>query len=158
MIRFEFVAYAPEDVRQLGLPTRATKGSAGYDFVCPKDCTIQPGQTVMISTFIKALMPEDMFLELHMRSSMGTQKGLEMACSGIIDSDYAGNPRNDGNILCAVRNVGSKAQTLHRGKRFMQGIFQHYETTDDDASTKTRRGGFGSTDPFGETAAGETGP
>ena len=38
------------------LPHRATKGSAGYDFVSPKKIDLAPGETVLLPTGIRARM------------------------------------------------------------------------------------------------------
>ena len=37
------------------LPRRATAGSAGYDFFCPLDVELNPGETIKIPTGIRAL-------------------------------------------------------------------------------------------------------
>ena len=41
---------APLPWAELPLPRRATVGAAGYDFVCPVNCTLQPGETTLIPT------------------------------------------------------------------------------------------------------------
>ena len=38
----------------LRLPERATSGSAGYDFFCPLDVELNPGETIKIPTGIRA--------------------------------------------------------------------------------------------------------
>ena len=37
----------------ISLPRRATAGSAGYDFICPADITLQPGDAITIPTGIR---------------------------------------------------------------------------------------------------------
>ena len=64
---------------------------------------------------------------------------------GIIDSDYYNNPENEGHIMFQVINFTDKEVMINKGERIGQGIFIKYETTDDDAATGERTGGFGST-------------
>ena len=49
-------------------PTRATTGSAGYDFYAPCDFEIKPGQQVLIPTGIRVRMEESYVLMLFPRS------------------------------------------------------------------------------------------
>lgn len=146
MIKFEFTKDAPEEIRKLGLPVRKTKGSAGYDFVAPFDADVYPNHIVKFPTYIKAIMPEDTVLMLYVRSSIGIKRGLILPNgTGIIDSDYAGNPDNDGNIIGALVNMSQKVQHIKRGEAFMQGVFLKYETVTDDDADGVRIGGIGST-------------
>lgn len=128
------------------LPQRKTSGSAGYDFYALEDTLIPAGGSVWIRTGIKALMPPDEFLALYMRSSMGIKHSLRLVnCTAVIDSDYYNNPDNEGEIIAVVKNEGRQAYLLHKGERFMQGVFQKYGVTDDDTATELRKGGIGST-------------
>ena len=58
--KFALVKDAPADTK---LPTRKTKGSAGYDFCSYEAVTINPNQTIMIKTGIKAYMLDDEVLQ-----------------------------------------------------------------------------------------------
>ncbi len=74
------------------LPVRGTKASAGYDISIIDGAVIEPGQTHIFATGVKAYMQEDEVLSLHVRSSIGIKKGLILAnVTGIIDSDYYNN-------------------------------------------------------------------
>lgn len=127
------------------LPTRGSKKSAGYDFYTTKDYTIKPGATVLIQTGVKAYMPEDEVLYLFVRSSIGIKKSLMLPNSvGVIDSDYYNNPDNEGEILGALHNYGTKTITIKQGERFMQGVFMNFKTTG-DVVKEERIGGIGST-------------
>lgn len=130
------------------LPERKTASSAGYDFFLPKDIDIKSGEkTGVIFTGIKAFMPNDIFLSLHIRSSLAIKKGLRLAnITGIIDADYYNNPDNEGNIGIILINDGSEDVSLKAGERVAQGIFTKYFITEDDATDSSRTGGFGSTD------------
>jgi dUTP pyrophosphatase len=64
----------------------------------------------------------------------------------IIDSDYYGNPKTDGNIGLSFMNVGNKTILIPKGERIVQGIFvPYYITNDDNPVNNERLGGFGST-------------
>lgn len=128
------------------LPTRATNNSAGYDFYAIEDVVIKPNESYIFKTDIKAYMRNDEYLSMHVRSSIGIKKNLHLLnTTGIIDSDYYGNPSNDGNILIGVRNYGTKEVEIKAGERIAQGIFTKYLTVDDDVVlNKSRSGGIGS--------------
>ena len=142
---FEFVESrsVPE---VLMLPSRKTKYSAGYDFMCPFTTTIQPGDEAKIYTRVKAFMMHDEYLELHMRSSMAIKHGLVLKnCTGIIDSDYYNNPENEGEIIAVVCNTGKEPVTIEAGTNFVQGIFCKYLIVAGDDPREKRVGGIGST-------------
>lgn len=128
------------------IPTRADSGSAGYDFYCLEDVTINPKETVIIKTNIKAQMGLDEVLYLFVRSSIGIKRHLSIANgTGVIDSTYYNNPDNEGNIMCAIYNFGTEPQTIKSGERFVQGVFCKYLITDNDNPiNQTRSGGIGS--------------
>lgn len=141
---FEKVSYAPDDVI---MPTRKTKGSAAYDFYLCEDVELPPhSYSKIIPTYIKAYMPEDEVLLLHIRSSIGLLKHVTLCnATGIIDTDYYDNPENEGNIGLALYNYGDEAQMFHKGDRIMQGMFVKYGVVDNDVTTGERKGGTGST-------------
>ena len=130
---------------EIKLPTRATRNSAGYDFYSPVDITIPPHEMVMIWTDIKASMYWDNVLILNVRSSMGKQPVMIANTQGWIDSDYYGNPDNDGNIGFRLLNLGDTPYEIKAGDRIGQGMFIKYGTIKNDNTTAERKGGFGST-------------
>ena len=127
------------------LPTRATKNSIGYDFYSPIAVDIEPMHSQMIWTDVKAIFNSDEALLINVRSSMGKQPVMIANTQGWIESDYANNPDNDGNIGFRLFNLGDTIYTVRVGDRIGQGMFIKYLTTDDDNATSTRNGGFGST-------------
>lgn len=128
------------------LPKRQTSKSSGYDFYLPYDVEIKKGEQVLIKTGIKVKLEDDEFLAIFIRSSMGIKKGLNLANQvGIIDSDYYGNIDNDGHIMIAIRNISDNDVSLKKHDRICQGIIMKYLVTDDDKTSSTREGGFGST-------------
>ena len=130
---------------EITLPTRATAHSAGYDFYSPVDVTIQPNESVMIWSDVKAHMYYDNVLMLFVRSSMGKHPVVIANGTGIIDGDYYDNPDNDGNIGFRLFNLGTTPYEIKKGDRIGQGVFTKFGTVKDDDTTTTRQGGFGST-------------
>jgi dUTP pyrophosphatase len=128
------------------LPQRKTAGSAGYDLAAAADTVVEPGRVTLVPTGLKAYMGPDEVLLLTIRSSLAAKRGLLLANGvGVIDSDYADNPDNEGHIMVALANYGGAPVTIAAGERIAQGIFVQYLTTADDMAGGIRQGGFGST-------------
>ena len=142
-MKVEKVSYYKDDVI---LPTRADKGSAGYDFYLCEDVVLNPNQTVLVPTNIKAQIDEDKVLLLYIRSSIGIKKKIILSNNtGVIDSTYYNNENNEGNICCALYNYGTGVQVLRKGDRIMQGVIVQYHTIEDDHPLNNKRiGGIGS--------------
>ena len=130
------------------LPTRATKDSAGYDFVLQYDLEVLPGKHSVASPIgVKAYMKPNEVLMIFVRSSLGFKHGIVLSNgTGIIDSDYYNNPSNEGEIFVKLYNTGPEAIILKKGTRVVQGMFINILPTDDNATTGNKRiGGIGST-------------
>lgn len=128
-------------------PTRATKGSAGYDFYAPMAFELKPGETIKIPTGIRVKINDGWVLKLYPRSGLGFKFRVQMNNTvGIIDSDYY-NSDNEGHIFCKITNDTNEDKTVsvNKGTGFCQGIFVEYGITFDDDVTDERNGGFGST-------------
>ena len=137
--------------KEIHLPKRKTKYSAGYDIEAAEDIVIPSFRKGMnptlIPTGIKAYMEDDEVLYLYNRSSNPKKKGLVLANSvGVIDKDYYGNPDNDGHIMFAFYNIKEEDIAIHKGEAIGQGVFSKYLISDDDSAEGERIGGFGSTD------------
>ncbi len=136
--------------KDIHLPVRKTKYSAGYDIEAAEDTVIPSFKKGMnptlIKTGLKAYMQDDEMLLLYNRSSNPKKKGLIMANSvGVIDKDYYGNPDNDGHFMFAFYNIKDEDILVKKGEAIGQAIFQKYLVTDDDVAEGERVGGFGST-------------
>ena len=143
------VAKGFED-KEINLPIRKTKYSAGYDIEAAEDAVIPSFKKGMnptlIKTGIKAYMQDDEVLYLYNRSSNPKKKGLILANSvGVIDKDYYGNPDNDGHIMFAFYNIKDEDVEIKKGETVGQAVFQKYLVVDDDNAEGERLGGFGST-------------
>ena len=144
--RQDTAAFAdPLPLEALPLPTRATAGSAGYDFVCPAEITLGPGESVVVPTGMRAFMEPGWVLLIFPRSGLGFKHQLRLAnTAGVIDSDYVGAPTS-GHILVKMVNGSDHAFTLQRGERFCQGLFLPYGLAEEATQTGERTGGLGST-------------
>ena len=127
------------------LPARATAGSAGYDFICPADVTLQPGDAITISTGVRCEMQPGWVLMLFPRSGLGFKHQVRLANTvGVIDSDYF-HAANEGHIMVRIVNGGDHQVVIGRGERFCQGVFLPHGLAQEDEVLADREGGFGST-------------
>ena len=103
---------AEEAYKALTLPKRATKGSAGYDFVSPVDFFLCPGETILLPTGIRCEMKENQVLLLFPRSGMGFKYRLQLNNTvGVIDSDYFYSD-NEGHIMAKITNDSNEGKLL----------------------------------------------
>lgn len=138
-------------IADIPLPKRATAGSAGYDFICPADVTLQPGDAITIPTGIRCEMQPGWVLMLFPRSGLGFKHQVRLANTvGVIDADYF-HAENEGHIMVRIANgqspcsMGSHEVTIRKGERFCQGIFLPHGLAEEDEVLSDRVGGFGST-------------
>jgi len=143
---FEFIASYKN--MELSLPIRKTQYSAGYDISAAEDVILLPAAVTVIATGIKAYMPSDEYLGIHIRSGLSIKNNLSLINGqGIIDADYYNNADNEGHIMIALYNHNSQNILISKGTRIAQGIFYKYlvADTDDNNLFVTRAGGMGST-------------
>lgn len=143
------VAKGYED-KEINLPVRKTKLSAGYDIEAAEDITVPvwtPGiKPTLVPTGLKAYCQEDEYFILVNRSS-GPKKGLVIPNSiGIVDADYYGNVSNDGHFFFQFFNVSDHDVLIKKGDAIGQVIFQKFLLVDKDTPLGERTGGIGSTD------------
>ena len=136
--------------KEIHLPVRKTKYSAGYDIEAAEDVTIPSftlgGKPTLVPTGLKVYCEPDEWIMLVNRSS-GPKKGLVMANSiGVVDADYYENESNDGHFYFQFYNMMDQSITIHKGDAIGQAIFQKYFITDQDNAMGIRTGGIGSTD------------
>lgn len=145
IVKDEFIMYnqKKEDIK---IPVRKTKHSVCYDCYSPIDIDIEPGDTQLIFTNVKAYCNSDEGFILASTSGLG-KKGIILANGiGIIESDYADNEGNDGNIGFMLHNIGKQTYHVNSGDKIGQLFFFKFLTVDDEPEiTAVRKGGFGST-------------
>jgi dUTP pyrophosphatase len=132
----------------LQLPTRATSGSAGYDFKAPFGFTLKPGGSMKIPTGIRVKIEEGWWLGCLPRSGLGFKYRFKLENTmGVIDSDYYYSD-NEGHIFAKITNDSKHRHddvSVEEGGSFIQAIFLPYGITHSDNATGVRNGGMGST-------------
>lgn len=129
------------------LPTYGSVEAAGADLYACLDgpVTIAPGQTAFIPTGIAMAVPRGCAGLIYARSGLACKRGLAPANKvGVIDSDYRGE------IMVALYNHGTQAQTIETGERIAQMVITPvltpaYEAVQTLSDTQRASGGFGST-------------
>jgi dUTP pyrophosphatase len=135
-------------IRSVKLPSRGTEGSAGIDFYVPTDfenTTLQPGESVLIPSGIKANVPRGYALIAFNKSGVAVKQGLSVgAC--VVDEDYQGE------IHLHMINTSNKEQTITSGQKIVQFVLLpvNYDEIEEVHELPTREsqrgsGGFGST-------------
>ena len=129
------------------MPTYGSDFAAGADIYAALDeaVTIAPGETKFIPTGLAFQIPEGYAGFMYARSGLASKRGLAPANKvGVIDADYRGE------VMVALHNHGTEAQTVEAGERISQMIIAPFITAEyifSDELTDTVRGegGFGST-------------
>lgn len=143
-VKKEFRCYDKE--AEVKMPVRATRTSVAYDIFSPIDVVIKPGETELIFTNVKAYFYDDEALFLATTSKMGKNGVILSQGIGVIESDYADNISNDGNLGYALYNHSNKDYVIKRGDKIGQCWFQKFLVCENEvAPTAVRTGGFGST-------------
>ena len=129
------------------VPTYGSAFAAGADLYACEDApvTVAPGETKLVHTGIAMEIPTGLVGLIYARSGLASKRGLAPANKvGVIDSDYRGE------LMVALHNHGTVAQTVEVGERIAQLVLAPYyaaEFTVVDHLDDTARGagGFGST-------------
>lgn len=129
------------------LPAYGSAQAAGADlYACLTEAvTVAPGETAFIPTGIALEVPLGCAGLIYARSGMACKRGLAPANKvGVVDSDYRGE------IIVALHNHGTAAQTVENGERVAQFVITPvltpaYEVAKDLSDTERNQGGFGST-------------
>lgn len=140
------------DYNDIQIPTRATIGSAGYDCRLTRDIILNPGESVVIPTFIRAKIGIGWMLLALPKSGLGFKYKLRLANTiGLIDSDYqytvSDDNTNEGHIMIKLVNEGDKVINLSANSKFCQLVFAQYGVVDNEKyeDLEMRNGGIGST-------------
>ena len=131
------------------LPAYATPGSAGLDLRAVLDgpLTIEPGQTVLISTGISIYLGDTGYAAMILpRSGLGAKSGIVLGnLVGLIDSDYQGP------LMVPAWNRSAVAFVMQPLERLAQMVIvpvvqaQFQVVTEFDTASTRGAGGFGST-------------
>lgn len=132
---------------RLLLPTRATAGSAGYDFYSTCEFTLEPGESIIVPSGIRCSIAPGWALFMLPKSGLGFKFRLQLDNTiGLVDQDYYFSD-NEGHIMIKVTNDSKdgKVVRIKKGDKLCQGVFLPYGITIDDRADGVRNGGFGST-------------
>lgn len=129
------------------IPTYGSEYAAGADlYACTDgDTVILPGETKLIGTGLAIEVPLGYGAFIYARSGLASKRGLAPANKvGVVDADYRGE------IMVALHNHSSEAQTVLRGERIAQMVIAPFlaaEFCEVESLSDTQRGsgGFGST-------------
>jgi len=126
------------------IPTRGSKGAAGYDLYSIEDYTLKPLERKLFKTGISIAIPTGLYGRVAPRSGLAYKDGLDVM-AGVIDEDYRGD------VGVILINLGSVDKKINIGDKIAQIIFEFYTPvefveTDDLEKTNRGAGGFGSTD------------
>jgi dUTP pyrophosphatase len=129
------------------VPKPATRHSAGVDLraAVEAEVSIQPGDTVLVSTGIKVAIPNGFEWQIRPRSGLALKHGVTVLNSpGTIDSDYRGP------VGVILVNHGKKPFVIKRGDRIAQAVLVSVESVELEAvselsETVRGEGGFGHT-------------
>ena len=129
------------------IPTYGSECAAGADlYACIESpVTIEPGQTVFISTGLAMEIPEGYAGFVYARSGLSCKRGLAPANKvGVVDADYRGE------ITVALHNHSDEPKTIEVNERIAQIViapFVHvaFDEVDELSDTVRGSGGFGST-------------
>ena len=141
-------ALSPKIGTEIPAPFYASAGAAAMDLhACIDEAVVIPaGGRKVIPTGIAIALPDAGYVALvFARSGLGIKHGIAPAnCVGVIDSDYRGE------IMVALHNHGTQAQTIGHGERIAQMVITPvltpaYEIAEALTDTERNTGGFGST-------------
>ena len=140
------VRYQKRDSRAVE-PKYGSADAAGADLYALMDAplTLAPGQTALVHTGLAVEIPAGFVGLVCARSGLATKRGLAPANKvGVIDADYRGE------VMVALHNHSTEAQTIDQGERIAQLVLvpyltAAYEQAEDLSDTDRGAGGFGST-------------
>lgn len=129
------------------LPAYATEGSSGMDLRADIEGEIElkPLQRVLFPTGLFIEMPEGFEAQVRPRSGLAIKSGITCLNSpGTVDSDYRGE------LKVVLINLSDQVQSIHRGDRIAQMVFQKVEKAlltqvEEIGVTIRGDGGFGHT-------------
>lgn len=129
------------------IPTYGSEYAAGADLYACLDgeLTIQPGETVFVSTGIALEIPAGYAGLIYARSGLSCKRGLAPANKvGVVDADYRGE------ITVALLNHSKQPETIAPNERIAQMVIApflaaHFNEVDELSDTVRGVGGFGST-------------
>ncbi len=134
-------------VKDIPLPTYATRGSSGMDIHAAIDgeLRITPGETALIPSGFQIEIPPGYEAQVRPRSGLAIKHGVGILnAPGTIDSDYRGE------VKIVLINFGKQEFVVRRGDRIAQLVIApvaraEWEEVPRIKETSRGAGGFGHT-------------
>lgn len=142
--------YTNKEIREIydniQIPKRSTSKAMGYDIHSPINFTLDEKHSVLFPTGLCVSMDDGWGWHIFPRSGLGFKYTTALANTvGLIDGDYIDSD-NGGHIMMRLILHEPHTVTINAGDRIAQGVFIPYGITcNDDAETRLRNGGLGST-------------
>ena len=114
--KFSHTVRVKKLINKAKLPSRATKGSIGFDVSSTHSIEIAPNSTSIIHTGLAMSIPQPFYLRIASRSSFAA-KGINVT-SGVIDNDYRGE------IKIMLHNSSSHPFQINQYDKIAQLIFE----------------------------------
>ncbi len=146
------------------LPTYSNIGDAGMDIRANKSITLHPGETKVIPTGLKMVIPEGYELQVRPRSGLSLKTPLRVSNTpGTIDSGYrdeigiiiSNTSLNNDDVICDIDEKNNKSATyvIKKNDRVAQIVLNKYEKVNFEQVEcgkiekigTNRNGGFGHT-------------
>ena len=102
------------------IPRRATEGSAGYELFAAEECTINPGNRVLVTTGISVKIPMGLYGRIASCSGLAIHNGIQVG-AGVID---AGHHRE---LSVLLFNHSQEPFTVQLGSKIAQLILERHE-------------------------------
>jgi len=125
------------------VPTYATEGSSGFDFVASEGVVLNPFTVTMVKTGVCVSIPPGFELQVRPRSGLSSKTKVRIANSpGTIDSDYRGE------VMIIMENNSNVVHEVRKGDKIAQGVIcpwfrAVWEKVDDLDETGRGDKGFG---------------
>lgn len=139
------------------MPTKATKGSAGYDvYACVPEFTdgvmVHPHNSLVLSTGINVSIPEGYEIQVRPRSGLAVKHGITVLNTpGTVDSDFSGDGE-DFEVKVILFNHNKIPFLVKHGDRIAQMVIcklpdvEMMQVEEFTSTNNTNRsGGLGST-------------
>lgn len=111
----KFCKVAPDAI----IPAYQSIGDAGADIYSNEDAVVKPGETMIIHTGVKMIIPGGYRISVVPRSGMSLKTGIRVAnAPGTVDCTY----RNEVGVI--VWNTGSEPYVIKKGDRIAQMILE----------------------------------
>ena len=102
------------------IPTRSTRGAAGYDLYAAQGIIIKPGEQARIPTDLVIELPRNCYGRIADRSSMALRQ-LHVT-GGVLDNDFRGN------VTIILQNNGPNEYEIQKFDRIAQLICERIYT------------------------------